>query len=198
MQHEQRPPASPQRRSAFAGLLLTLVAATTQAALPEPVRRGAYELELVGAGQLEWLGFDIYAASLWSRDGRFQPALDNGPYALSLWYERRFSTEELLQITAREWTRLGHGSAEQREAWARQRARVWPDVDKGDNMTAVVVPGSETRFYNGQRLLGRVTDPAFGPAYLAIWLDPRSAVRDLRNELLGSRGTAARLLPAAR
>ena len=52
-------------------------------------------------------------------------------------------------------------------------------------MTAVVVPGRETRFYDATGLLGVVDDPDFGPAYLRIWLDQRSAVADLRVALLG-------------
>ena len=42
-------------------------------------------------------------------------------------------------------------------------------------------------------LVGRIDDPEFGPAFLAIWLDPRSIVRDLRVQLLGdSDGQAVR------
>ena len=52
-------------------------------------------------------------------------------------------------------------------------------------MTTVVEAGGATRFYDAERLLGRIDDPEFGPAFLAIWLDPRSIVRDLRVKLLG-------------
>ena len=59
-------------------------------------------------------------------------------------------------------------------------------------MTTVVEAGGATRFYDEQRLVGRIDDPEFGPAFLAIWLDPRSIVRDLRVQLLGgSDGQAA-------
>ena len=52
-------------------------------------------------------------------------------------------------------------------------------------MTAVVTPGGATRFYNQDRGIGRIEDPEFGPAFLSIWLDSRSAVKELRGELLG-------------
>jgi hypothetical protein len=39
--------------------------------------------------------------------------------------------------------------------------------------------------------MGQVDDPAFGPSFLAIWLDPRSVVGDLRVQLLGAERTAA-------
>jgi hypothetical protein len=40
--------------------------------------------------------------------------------------------------------------------------------------------------------MGQVDDPAFGPAFLSIWLDSRSVVGDLRVQLLGLESSAAR------
>jgi hypothetical protein len=40
--------------------------------------------------------------------------------------------------------------------------------------------------------MGQVDDPAFGPAFLSIWLDPSSVVGDLRVQLLGIEPTVAR------
>ena len=64
--------------------------------------------------------------------------------------------------------------------------RLWADVTPGDNMTAVVVAGGPTRFYDRNGLRGQIDDPAFGPAYLAIWMDPRTRVARLREDLLAS------------
>jgi len=55
-----------------------------------------------------------------------------------------------------------------------------------------VVPGSETVFFDDRGLLGRVRDPAFGPAFLRIWLDSRTAIQDLRAQLLGGHGSGRR------
>jgi hypothetical protein len=173
-------------------VLLGALPALAGAALPGPVARDGYALQEVGSGRLKWLGFGIYDASLWSSDGRYVP---RGPargfepgrtLALSLWYQRKFTREALIDITTREWDRLQLGTPEDRTRWAEALRRTWRDVARGDNLTAVVVPGAETRFYDEDRLLGRIPDPAFGPAFLSIWLDERSAVADLREELLGS------------
>ena len=173
-------------------LLLPLAAAAVLAAppasaaeLPSLVRVGEPTLTQVGKGRLTWLGFGIYQASLWTPSGSFEDFKPGEPVALSLWYERRFSRAQLLEITTGEWERLGLASAEQRAAWARQLDAIWLDMDKGDNMTAVVTPGGATRFYNQDRGIGRIEDPEFGPAFLSIWLDSRSAVKELRGELLG-------------
>ncbi|MCU0974895.1 MAG: chalcone isomerase family protein [Steroidobacteraceae bacterium] len=155
------------------------------AELPPRVNADGFELKPVGKGRLTWLGFGIYRAGLWTPDGRFEDFAPGGPVALSLSYERAFSRAQLIEITTGEWTRLGLATPAQRDSWARAIEGFWKDVRKGDNMTAVVVPGGETRFYDATGLVGRVTDPAFGPAYLRIWLDQRSAVSELRVALLG-------------
>jgi hypothetical protein len=149
------------------------------AAIPERA-----QLKKVGGGQLSWLGFDIYDASLWTGSGRYAGFVPGQTVALSLWYQRSFTREELLGITEKAWARLGRDAAWRQSRLASLRA-VWTDVAPGQNMTTVVEAGGATRFYDAERLVGRIDDPEFGPAFLAIWLDPRSIVRDLRVKLLG-------------
>jgi hypothetical protein len=181
-----------------AGLALAFCCAlslpgTAHARLPETVAGTGYELNPVGAGDLSWLGRPIYHASLWTSAGRFDGFEPGQPVALSLWYQRDFSRNELLRITATAWRLLGDVPSTQREIWLSQLRAVWSDVGPGDNMTTVVVPGQPTRFYDQHGLRGQIDDPAFGPAFLSIWLDSRSVVGDLRVRLLGlDRGVARR------
>ena len=79
----------------------------------------------------------------------------------------------------------------QRERWLAELRRAGPTWRAGQNVTTVVVPGGPTRFYDQRGRFAQVDDPAFGPAFLAIWLDPRSVVRDLRRQLLGGRDASA-------
>ena len=179
-----------ERTAAWAGLLATLFAAmSAQADLPASVREAGHDLDRVGQGRLTWLGFGIYEASLWTADGGFDGFDERETVALALWYERKFSREQLIGITTGEWERLGLAPAATRDAWAGELERIWRDVARGDNLTAVVVPGSETVFFDDRGLLGRVRDPAFGPAFLRIWLDSRTAIQDLRAQLLGGHGS---------
>ena len=140
-------------------------------------------LREVGHGTLRWLGVRMYLATLWSADGRYGDRAGQ-PLALSLAYQRRFSRAELIGITGSEWTRLGLADAATRARWAATLERIWTDVEDGDEVTALVTPAAATRFYRADRLLGGIDDPAFGPAYLAIWLDARSAVGGLRTALI--------------
>jgi hypothetical protein len=179
----------------FGRLILFAVLAVGTAAharLPEPVVAGDYQLNQVGAGDLSWLGRPIYHASLWTGGGRFEGYAAGEPVALSLWYRREFSREELLRITSTAWRLLGDVSPERRQAWLEQLRSLWWDVAPGDNVTTVVLPGGATRFYDQQGFRGSIADPEFGPAFLSIWLDSRSVVGDLRIRLLGSDPTVAR------
>jgi hypothetical protein len=175
--------------AAWVGLVAAgLAAMSAHADLPASVRAAGHDLSQVGQGRLTWLGFGIYEASLWTADGRFDGFEEGKPVALALWYERRFSREQLIEITTGEWQRLDLAPAPARAAWARELERIWTDVASGDNVTAVVVPGKETVFFDSRGVLGHVRDPAFGPAFLRIWLDSRTAIQDLRAQLLGGAG----------
>ena len=138
----------------------------------------------VGHGTLRWLGLPVYRATLWSGDGRYGAGASQ-PLALTLAYQHGFSRAQLIDITASEWQRLGLADAALRARWVALLERIWSDVAAGDEISVLVVPAAATRFYHGDRLLGRIEDPAFGPAYLAIWLDARSRVGRLRTELMG-------------
>lgn len=176
------------RPAAAVFLLLSLTCvplAGTAATLPEPVVEQGYPLQKVGAGRLRWLGFTIYDASLWTSTGQYRGFAAGETVALSLDYQRGFSRDELLRITETAWRKLGDVGEERRERWIAELRSLWSDVRPGDNVTTIVVPGGPTRFYDRDRRLGQLDDPAFGPAFLAIWLDPRSVVSDLRIRLIG-------------
>ena len=67
--------------------------------LPDPVADNQYPLRMVGAGELRWLGFPIYDASLWTSSGRHAGFTAGDTVALSLWYRRSFTRDQLLQST---------------------------------------------------------------------------------------------------
>jgi hypothetical protein len=176
----------------FVLLGLWLAAAVASAStLPGSVTEQGYPLRKVGGGELRWLGFPIYDASLWTSTGRFGGFGPGETVALSLWYQRSFSRDELLRITETAWKKLGQPDAGQRELWLAELRRKWTDVSPGHNITTVVIPNGPTRFYDQRGRFAQVDDPAFGPAFLSIWLHPRSVVSDLRLELLGGRDAAA-------
>jgi hypothetical protein len=191
--------AMPRPTPSFRSIAVVLTAVTAVLAghahassLPDVVLKGDYGLQRVGAGELSWLGRPIYRASLWTPAGNFTGYEPGEPVALSLSYQREFSRDELLRITSTAWRLLDATPPVQRERWLAELRTFWADVGPGDNVTTVVVPGRATRFYDHRGFMGEIDDPAFGPAFLSIWLDSRSVVRDLRVQLLGLERSAAR------
>lgn len=165
---------------AAAGLLAPLQAPANTPSLPASVAAGG-SWKLIGGDELRLFGFRVYHASLWSPDGEYRPS---APLAFNLLYRRGFSREELVEITDSAWQKLDTAD-KSRQQWSAQLNTIWQDVEEGDLLTTVVTPGGETRFHNATGLLGRIDDPAFGPTFLAIWLDPKTQLPDLRESLLG-------------
>ena len=167
-------------------IVFALVAPEARASrLPDAVRADEPGLQRVGGGQLRWLGGPIYEASLWTPAGRFGGYVAGEPVVLTLWYQRAFTRQQLLRIVGLAWQRLDSHDERTRDLWISELGKVWSGVEPGHNLTAVVIPGRETRFYDHERWLGRISDPQFGPAFLDIWLDQSSVVSDLRVQLLG-------------
>ena len=167
------------------GLWLLAGGTVSASSLPDPVVDNRYPLRMVGAGELRWMGFPIYDASLWTSSGRHAGFTADQTVALSLWYRRSFTRDELLKVTETAWRKLGQVDPAQRQRWLAELRGFWTDVAPGQNVTTVVLPGGATRFYDQRGRFGQVDDPAFGPAFLSIWLDPGSVVSDLRIRLLG-------------
>ncbi|WP_417360291.1 chalcone isomerase family protein [Gallaecimonas pentaromativorans] len=127
--------------------------------------------QLKGQGRFEYLFWDIYDARYYT-----------GPeaQALSLHYLRDIKGQDIVKQTAKEWRHLGL----YRQPWLDWFAEYCPDVKKGDTLRLEVTQ-SESRFYLNGELLASNRDPDFGPAFLAIWLSPKTRAPELRLALLG-------------
>lgn len=172
------------------GLACGLCVDDASGALPPPLVAEGFAAQRVGVGTLTWFGVDIYEAALWTPDGTFGDSFDEEPVAFTLSYRRSFSRERLIDITRTAWRELQLANDDQERRWARALDAIWVDVRRGSSMTTLVLPNGETRFYDAQRLLGRIDDPNFGPAFLRIWLDQRvanTALGRLRIDLLNQR-----------
>ncbi|WP_245748891.1 chalcone isomerase family protein [Oceanisphaera psychrotolerans] len=139
------------------------------------------DLNLVGQGSMRWLFWDLYQARFYSADGQYKA--DGFPQALALRYQRDIGKEDLLEATVTEWQRLG---IDWRPQWRRELSAIWPSVKKRDELVLRVDSAGVSRFYFNWELLGEITDPDFGPAFLAIWLSPDSRDPRLTRQLKGN------------
>ena len=169
-------------RTLSGALLLALSLQASAASLPAPLQKAYPDLTAVGEGRLTWFGLRIYNATLWSSTQPFDP---RRPFALAIQYQRSFSAERIIDTTLNEMRRLGKGSAAQHASWAAAMRRVFPDIQAGDTLIGLALPGRGTHFYSATRALGDIDDPAFTDAFFAIWLDARTREPGLRDTLLG-------------
>ena len=80
----------------------------------------------------------------------------------------------------------GYSDAAALGRWRQSMQRLFPDVNAGDRLIGIAIPGKEARFFAGDRMLGTVKDPAFVEAFFDIWLSPTTRAPRVRQALLGS------------
>ena len=146
-------------------------------------------LATLGQGSLTWLGIPVYDAALWGDRGDFLRWGFDQRLALRIDYHRNIKSSRLTETTRREWQRLEKRldlpAEARRERWLAQAEAIWPDVAPGDYIMTVVEPDGACHFFGPDGLLGVIEDPDFGPAFLSIWLHPRTSRPDLRAALIG-------------
>jgi hypothetical protein len=158
-------------------------------ALPAPLQNRTPALLSVGASTLHWFGMHVYDIALYNEGPDYAT---NSTAALSIRYAISIKHRRLQETTLKEWKRLGQGTPEQHERWISRLDGLWPDVKPGDCLTAFRCREGPTQFFFGDRLLGEVTDPAFGPAFFAIWLDTGCRYPKVRDGLLKKMGEKGR------
>lgn len=165
----------------LSGLLTVMSCGPAQAA---EWRDDVPQARLMGSAELRWFGLKIYNAALWSAKAPFDP---EQAFALELTYQRNISRSRIVQTSIDEIRRLfgERYSDEQIKRWEALMNGVFTDVSEGDQLTGVYLPGIGCRFYNRNGMLGEIKDLEFAHVFFAIWLDPRSKDKQLRNRLLG-------------
>lgn len=150
--------------------------------LPSPLRECDPAFTRLGSYTLHWLAFHVYDIALYTEN---KPYVTNGTAVLSLQYHISIKHKRLQETTLQEWKRLNRGTPGQRDAWIKRLDTLWPDINPGERLSAFRQQNGPTIFYFGDRLLGAVADPDFGPAFFAIWLDGSCRYPKMRDRLLG-------------
>ena len=149
-----------------------------------PWREALGTVQPLGEGVFRWFGLPVYTARLWSGQRPFNP---DAPFALELTYHLGIRRAQFINTSADEMQRLGAlaPDAPQLLRWRTLMAEAFTDVEVGDQLVGVYLPGQGARFYNRSRRLASLDDPTFAQAFFAIWLDPRTRDAALRRQLMG-------------
>ena len=140
---------------------------------------------LQGQGLLRYLGLRVYQARLWTLPGfRATQALEQ-PLVLELEYLRNLKGAAIAERSLQEMRRVGPIDEAQGQRWLAEMQRLFPDVQAGDRVSGVLLPGQGARFWLNQKLLGQIDEPQFARLFFGIWLAPATSEPDLRTALLG-------------
>jgi hypothetical protein len=134
---------------------------------------------LQGSGRLNWWGFHIYDASFYRAGTPSSPE-----FAIDIRYQKSFSGISIANTSAEEMKKMGVPDA-QVALWGKELAKVFPNIESGQTLTAVYAPKQGTIFYHDGKRIAQIPGVEFSKAFFGIWLDPKTSVPKLRNELLG-------------
>jgi hypothetical protein len=162
--------------------------ATTTASAPPELSAALPGARLQGQGRLRFFGFRVYEAKLWVGAQGLADGVANlisTPFALELDYERDLNGKQVAERSLEEMKRQGDVSAEIATRWLGAMQTLFPDIKKGDRLSALNVPGLGARFFMNGSPLGDVRDADFVRVFFGIWLSPKTSQPALRDALLG-------------
>lgn len=134
---------------------------------------------LQGSGKLTFLGLHIYDAALYRSTKT--PSTD---FALDIRYQKSLSGATLNSRTIAEMKKLGVPD-EQVHIWGNELAGFMPNIESGQNLTAVYNAKQGTIFIFEGKKIALMRGDDFAKAFFGIWLDPKTSVPKLRGSLLG-------------
>ena len=174
-----------------AAFVLTVTAAawwpSAVRATPEAtVSAALQDKQLQGNARLRVWGFEVYDASLWASPGFDAQRYAQHRFALELNYLRSFKGSDIAERSIDEMRGIADITPEQATRWLGAMSGLFPDVQRGDRITGVHVPGSGARFYLNGKLRGELADEAFSRLFFGIWLSPKTSQPAMRATLLQS------------
>ena len=135
--------------------------------------------KLQGSGKLTWWGFHVYDAFFYRSGSVHSPE-----FALDLRYHRALSGHAIADRSVEEMKRLGVADAKA-QIWGKELASFLPNVEPGQNLTAIYLPKQGTTFYYEGKPIAQIPGADFSKAFFGIWLDPKTSAPKLREQLLG-------------
>lgn len=150
-------------------------------AAPKSVELYIEKPKIVGSGRLSFWMWDVYDASLYAEDGLYKTSK---PFALYIKYLMPFRKESLANRTIQEIKRQGYNDNNKLSLWKSQLINIFPDVEKGDAITAIYLDVSSVGFFVENKSLGYINSPEFTRKFFDIWIGEKTSEQELRIKLL--------------
>ncbi len=155
------------------------------AAVPPEVAAAIPGARQQGGDMFRYFGFRVYDIRLWVGERAVDDNWTDRPLALVLNYQRKLVGEQIAERSLKEMQGLADIAPADAQRWLQAMKQLFPDVDKGDRLTGLLLPGRGARFFLNGQLRGEVAEPEFARLFFGIWLAPGSSEPELRNALLG-------------
>lgn len=164
-------------------LFLAWALAASANNLPEQIIRDVKGLSVRGEAVMRFFGLKVYDVRLWTP---MKPFTHSEPFAVELVYDMALKGKDIADRSVKEMRAQGCSDEAKLRRWGDEMARIFPDIQQGDTLIGVSIPGKEARFYNREKLIASVPDPDFAKAFFDIWLSEKSSEPRLRQKLLGA------------
>jgi hypothetical protein len=166
----------------FGFLLLFLMMGSLVASASSFIQQRVPQGKTVGQGILSFAFWDVYQATLYAPQGRWDP---KGPFALSLEYYRDLQGEDIVERTIEEMGKQGLKDISPLDKWKKEMQTIFPNVKAGTVLSAVYIPQEGTLFYEGDKPIGAIKGHDFAQSFFGIWLAETTSEPALRKALLG-------------
>jgi hypothetical protein len=143
------------------------------------------QARLQGQASFRFLGIPIYEVALWAPQPIGPANSAQQPLALVLVYRRSLSGERIAERSLSEMARAGPIAEAKATRWLAAMRRLFPDVDTGQRLTGVQLPGQGARFFYQGQARGELLEAEFAQRFFGIWLAEHSSAPELRRQLLG-------------
>ena len=177
-------------------VLLALAAAplgavASRAPLPPELSAALPGARLLGEATLRYFGFHVYDIRLWADSATALTRPEASRLALELRYARSLEGAQIAERSLQEMQGIGEVTRERGERWLEAMRTIFPDVNKGDRITGLQIPGEAARFWVNGQSRGELRDAEFTRLFFGIWLSPRSSQPQMREALLGTKGATS-------
>lgn len=150
-------------------------------ACPQAVKFYIPNAQLVGMGRLKFWIWDVYDISLYAPGGHYN---ESKPFALSIRYLISVSSNDLVARTIKEILQQGYKDKKILRKWQKELKKIFPNVQEGHMITAVMLDDGSMGFFSGNQALGYITSPVFTKKFFDIWLGQNTSEPLLRMKLL--------------
>lgn len=162
-------------------VILCLVSGGLSATSPQAIHVDPENL--VGEARFNYMLWPVYDISLYAPQGDFT---GEPPFSLKIVYLRQIAGERIASQSVALIRDQGFDDEIRLAGWYQQMKNIFPDVDKGSELTGVHAVNGESIFYRQDREIGRIIDPIFGQYFFNIWLGNDTSFSSIRNQLVGA------------